>query len=123
MDRITYRTVSLQAVIALFSALALYFTFGEAEAKSAFFGGTAATANGLFLLRKLQHADKVVIAAPSRAQGMIYFSAVVRYVLVLLLFGVAFGVLDLKAVPALVVFAVAQLAYGWGLRKSYKDLL
>jgi len=46
-----------------------------------------------------------------------------RFILVLVLFGIAFGVLHLNAVPALATFAFSQLAYGWGLRRSYKDLL
>lgn len=118
-----YRVVSLQAVIAVFSAALLFFLLGKDAAKSAFFGGMAATANGLFFLRKIRQADKEAASAPMRAMALVYSSAVTRFILILVLFGLAFGVLHLQTVPALLVFALAQLAYGWGLRKSYKDLL
>jgi ATP synthase protein I len=123
MESIAYRVVSLQAVIAIFSAVLLYFLLGSEYAKAAFFGGIAASINGLFFLRKLKQAEAVASSMPSRALGMIYSSAVVRFFLILVLFGVGFGVFKLKVIPALVVFAIAQLVYGWGLRESYKDLL
>jgi small-conductance mechanosensitive channel len=123
MESIAYRVVSLQAVIAIFSAVLLYFLLGMGAAKAAFFGGMAASINGLFFLRKLKQAEAVVESMPSRALGFIYSSAVVRFFLVIVLFGVGFGIFKLQVIPALIVFAIAQLAYGWGLRESYKDLL
>lgn len=116
-----YRVVGTQAIIAIFSAALLYFLLGKDAAKSAFFGGIVATASGLILLRKIRQADKS--AAPMHAMSLVYSGAVTRFILVLMLFGLGFGVLHLQPVPALFVFALAQLAYGWGLRKSYKDIL
>lgn len=118
-----YRVVSVQAVIAVFSASLLFVLLGKEPAKSAFFGGMVATANGLFFLRRIRQADKFAATVPMRAMALVYSGAVTRFILVLALFGLAFGVLHLQTVPALFVFALAQLAYGWGLRKSYKDLL
>lgn len=117
-----YQVVSMQAVIAIVCAVMLFFLLGMEAAKSAFFGGMVATANGLFFLRKIRLADKLAATVPSRAIGIVYSSAVVRFILVLALFGLAYGALHLQVLPALVVFALAQLAYGWGLRKSYKGL-
>ena len=118
-----FRVVSIQAVIAVSSAVLFYFLLDLEAAKSAFFGGIVATANGLFFLRKIRLADKLAATVPARAMGLVYSSAVTRFILVLTMFGLAFGVLDLQALPALFVFAFAQLAYGWGLRTSYKDIL
>ena len=122
MDAV-YRVVSAQAIIAVSSAAILYFLLGKDAAKSAFYGGMVATANGLFFLRKIRQADKLATSVPLRAIALVYSSAITRFALVLIMFGVAFGVLHLQTLPALIVFALAQLAYGWGFRKSYKDIL
>lgn len=123
MEPIAYRTVSLQAAIALAGAALAYWGAGPEAAKSAFYGGIVATVNGLSLLRKVRLAEEMAKSSPRYALAILYSGAVTRFVLVLLLFGVAFGALHLRVVPALLVFAIAQLAYGWGLRESYKDLL
>ena len=120
---VAYRVVGAQAIIAVFSAILLFYLMGKEAAESAFFGGTVATANGLVLLRRVKLARKLSISAPERAIAVLYSSAIIRFVLVLALFGLAFGVLRLQVLPALIVFALAQLTYGWGLRKSYKELL
>ena len=112
----------MQVVIAFVGALLVFFLFGKEAAKSAFFGGIVAVANGLFFLRKIQAASKMAATLPTRAVGMVYSGVVVRFVLVLILFAVGFGVLHLLAPPALFIFALAQLAYGWVFRKSYKEL-
>lgn len=118
-----YRVVGMQAVIALFSAILLFYLMGREAAESAFYGGMVATANGLVLLRRVKLANQVVHTVPMRAMAVLYSSAIIRFILVLSLFGVAFGVLHLQVLPALIIFALAQLTYGWGLRKSYKELL
>lgn len=122
MDAV-HRVVGSQAIIAICGAVLLYFLLGKDAAKSAFFGGIVATANGLVFLKKIRQADKAAAVAPMRAISLVYSGAVTRFILVLMLFGLGFGVLHLQPVPALFVFALAQLAYGWGLRKSYKDIL
>ena len=113
----------MQAVIAVFSTILLFYLMGREAAESAFFGGMVATANGLVLLRRVRLAAQVVDAVPVRAMAVLYSSAIIRFILVLSLFGLAFGVLHLQVLPALIIFALAQLTYGWGLRKSYKELL
>jgi ATP synthase I chain len=115
--------VGTQAIIAIFSAGLLYYLLGKDAAKAAFFGGVVATANGLILLRKVSLANKAAATAPMRAMSLVYSGVVTRFILVLMLFGLGFGVLHLQPVPALFVFALAQLAYGWGFKKSYKDIL
>lgn len=120
---VAYRVVGMQAIIAVFGAILLFYLMGKEAAESAFFGGTVATANGLVLLRRVKLARKLSMAAPERAIAVLYSSAIIRFVLVLGLFGLGFGVLRLQVLPALIVFALAQLTYGWGLRKSYKELL
>lgn len=123
MDSIGYRVVSLQVGIAIAGAALTYVALGAAAAEAALFGGVVAFVNGFLLLQKVRQAANTVSQAPSRASGLIYRSAATRFILTLLLFGLGFGYLRLQVLPALGVFAVAQLAYGWGLRKSYKDLL
>ncbi|HUW51666.1 MAG TPA: ATP synthase subunit I [Sulfuricella sp.] len=118
-----HRVVGTQAIIAIFSAALLYYLLGKDAAKAAFFGGVVATANGLIFLRKIRQAEKAAITAPISAMSLVYSGIVTRFILVLMLFGLGFGALHLQPVPALFVFALAQLAYGWGLRKSYKDIL
>lgn len=123
MEDVAYRTVSLQVGIAL-TAGALTFWGGGIEAgKSAFYGGMVGTINGLALLRRVKAAERAALAEPARALGVLVSGVINRFILVLLLFGAGFGVLHLNAVPALITFAISQLAYGWGLRQSYKDLL
>lgn len=105
------------------SGALFYWFLGIESGKSAFYGGMVATINGLSLLRKVNAAEKAAESFPARALGILISGVINRFILVLVLFGIAFGVLHLKAVPALATFAFSQLAYGWGLRRSYKDLL
>lgn len=119
----TFRVVSLQIALAVIGALIAYATMGSEAGKSAFFGGMVAAVNGFFHAKKLRDAERIVSTAKERALLIIYGSAVARFILTLVLFGLAFGYLKLMVLPALVVFAIGQLAYGWGLRQSYKDLL
>lgn len=123
MEDIAYRTVSLQVGIALVGGALGFWADGVETGKSAFYGGMVGTINGLALLRKVKAAERVARAAPTQALGILITGVINRFILVLLLFGVGFGALRLNAVPALVTFAISQLAYGWGLRQSYKDLL
>lgn len=123
MDNNAYRTVSFQVGITLLAAALAYWFQGMDAAKSAFYGGMVATVNGLSLIRKVQAAEKAAEFQPQYALPILLSGAVNRFILVIVLFGLAFGVLHLMVVPSLAVFAMAQLAYGWGLRISYKDLL
>lgn len=123
MEDIAYRTVTLQVGMALISGALFYWVQDIEAGKSAFYGGMVATINGLSLLRKVRAAEKAVESYPARALGILISGVINRFVLVLVLFGLAFGALHLSVVPALATFAFSQLAYGWGLRKSYKDLL
>lgn len=123
MDRNAYRTVTMQVSITLLAAAIGYWLQGIETCKSAFYGGMVATVNGLSMLRKVRAANKAADYRPQYALAILLSGAVNRFILVLVLFGLAFGVLHLMVVPSLAVFAMAQLAYGWGLRESYKDLL
>lgn len=105
------------------SGALFYWFLGIGSGKSAFYGGMVATINGLSLLRRINSAEKAAEGFPARALGILISGVINRFILVLVLFGIAFGVLHLDAVPALATFAFSQLAYGWGLRRSYKDLL
>lgn len=123
MENVAYRTVTLQVGISLAGAALAYWSLGAWAGKSAFYGGIVGTINGLSLLRKLNQAERATESLPEQALAILLSGAINRFVTVLVLFGAAFGVLHLSAVPALATFAVSQLAYGWGLRESYKDLL
>jgi len=123
MEDIAYRTVTLQVGIALISGALFYWTRDIEAGKAAFYGGMVATINGLSLLRKVRAAEKASESYPAQALGILISGVINRFILVLVLFGLAFGVLHLSVVPALATFAFSQLAYGWGLRESYKDLL
>jgi len=121
MENAVYRTVTLQVSIALAGAALAYLGIGADAGKSAFYGGIVGTINGLSLLRKVKQAE--VEKLPERALAVLLSGAINRFLVVLVLFGVGFGFLHLNAVPALATFAASQLAYGWGLRESYRDLL
>jgi len=123
MDRNAYRTISMQVGITLLASALGYWLQGIEVCKSAFYGGMVAAVNGLSLLRRVRAAKQAAEYKPQYALAILLSGAVNRFVLVLVLFGLAFGVLHLMVVPSLAVFAMAQLAYGWGLRQSYKDLL
>jgi hypothetical protein len=123
MENAAYRTVTLQVGIALAGAALAYLGLGAEAGKSAFYGGIVGTINGLSLLRKVNKAEKAAETQPAQALAILLSGAINRFAVVLVLFGAAFGVLHLSAVPALATFAVSQLAYGWGLRQSYKDIV
>lgn len=123
MDSTAYRVVSLQVLVALILSALAYLAWGPDVAKSALFGGTVAYVNGFVSLWRTRQAERVAAYAPGRARALIYGGALIRFLITLILFGFAFGYWKLGVIPALAVFAVAQMAYGWGLKKSYKDLL
>ena len=123
MERATSRTVTLQVGIALIGGALVYWGLGIEAGKSAFFGGIVGTINGLSLLRKVKQAEKAAETLPEQALAVLLSGAIYRFIAVLVLFGIAFGILHLSAVPALATFAVSQLAYGWGLRESYRNIL
>lgn len=123
MEAHARRVTALQAIITLSLALIFYMAGGPSAAEAALYGGAVALANNLSHVRRATQAEKAVLAAPARAFALIYGGAIGRTILTLGLFALAFGFFRLHAAPALFVFAAAQLAYGWAMRASYKDLL
>lgn len=118
------RRVTILQVIMTLSLAVIFYVAGDAStAEAALYGGAVALANNLSHARRSMLAGKIVLAVPAKAFALIYGGAIGRTIMTLGLFALAFGLLKLHAAPALFVFAVAQLAYGWTMKANYKDLL
>ena len=70
------------------------------------------------LRRGVQRASLIAGQDPKTAMLTLYMGAVVRFVLVLILFGVGLAGLKLAPLPVIVGFGLTQLAYLVGMRRA-----
>ena len=106
----TRRIIALQAGIGVILAAGFYLGAGMREALSALCGGVI----GMLLV---YHLSRGVVRAAEAAQhsrglsmGILYVGAMVRFLLVLVLFAVALGWFKLAPLPTVIGFIAAQLA-------------
>jgi pheromone shutdown protein TraB len=110
------RLVGAQIIITLAGALVAYLVGGMAQAGAALFGGMVAVTIGLVTLQRLKRMEDAMRGAPGQVLAGVYGIAFMRIILALVLFGLGIRLLRLEILPAIAVFAAAQLAPGFGFR-------
>ncbi len=112
------RVTGLQIIIAALTAVVFGSVGGGWAAVSAFFGGIISLTVSLLLRRGVLKANEIAQEDPKRGMVVLYIGAVQRFVVVLALFGLSLGVLDMAPLATVVGFGCAQLAYAVVMKKS-----
>lgn len=105
------KVIGLQIGIAGLVATGFFLVQGEHEARSAFYGGLVSVIAAWMLSRGVIKAGESVRLNPRTGTWILYISAALRFVLVLVLFGVGLAVLKLEPLAMITGFIAAQLVY------------
>ena len=112
------KVAGLQIIIAALTAVVFAGIEGGWAAASAFFGGFIGLTVSLLLRRGVLKANEAAQEDPKRGMIVLYVGAVQRFVVVLAMFGLGLGLLDMAPLAVVVGFGCAQLAYAVVMRKS-----
>ena len=112
------KVAGLQIIIAALTAVVFGVIEGGWAAASAFFGGFIGLTVSLLLRRGVLKANEIAQEDPKRGMIVLYAGAVQRFVVVLALFGLALGWLDMTPLAVVIGFGCAQLAYAVVMKKS-----
>ena len=110
------KVITLQIIIAIVVALVTGLTVGRWFGISAFFGGFVSLSVSWLLRRGVLKANKIAKEDPKKGMIALYVGAVQRFVLVLALLGIGFGVFKLDPLAIIIGFGLAQVAYAVMLR-------
>lgn len=113
----TRKVMFYQAIIGLVTAPGFLFQ-GQWQALSALFGALVAIVMAFLLGRRMKRAGNAAVQSTRWAMTLVFIGVVQRFLLVLVLFGVGFGVLKLNPLAAVVGFGLAQLGYLIGARAT-----
>ncbi|MEO6697598.1 MAG: ATP synthase subunit I [Gammaproteobacteria bacterium] len=108
--------VMYQAAIAVGVALAFLVLQGGLQALSALYGGLITLIMTLLLRRRVTRLAE--IATQGNATGVAAVGVMLRFLWVLVLFGLGFAVLKLDPLASIVGFGLAQLGYVIAMRKA-----
>lgn len=112
------KVAGLQIIIAALTAVMFGVIEGGWSAVSAFAGGFISLTVSLLLRRGVLKANEIAQEDPKRGMIVLYAGAVQRFVVVLALFGLGLGLLDMAPLATVVGFCCAQLAYAVVMKKS-----
>lgn len=105
------RLLVFQALLVLVAVAVSFYLRETPGLIAAIYGGAVALLNTFMLTRRVKKAGKIAATNPQHGAYSLYFSAVQRFVFVLVALGVGLGAIKLQAEPLLATFGVAQLAY------------
>ena len=105
------RLLVIQAVLVLVAVAVSFYIREIPGLVAAIYGGAVALLNTFMLSRRVAQAGQIAETDPKRGTYSLYFSAVQRFVFVLIALGIGLGAIKLQAEPLLATFGVAQLAY------------
>ncbi len=108
--------VMYQAAIAVVVALTFLVLQGGLQALSALYGGLITLIMTLLLRRRVTRLAE--IATQGNATGVAAVGVMLRFLWVLVLFGLGFAVLKLDPLASIVGFGLAQLGYVIAMRKA-----
>ncbi len=111
MDIGIRRVYWAQLCVCLLVAAAFMVMQGRAAAWAALYGGLVTLVASLWLGRGIARAGHSARHADSRPQWILYVGAVQRFVVVLALLAVGFGVLKLDPLALIAGFAATQLGF------------
>ncbi len=116
--RQTRSIIAAQIVIGALVAAGFGMAHGMAGAQAALYGAFVSVFVATLLRRGINRASQIAGQDPKTAMLTLYVGAVVRFVLVLILFGVGLAGLKLLPLPVIVGFGLAQCAYLIGMRRA-----
>ncbi len=105
------KIILLQLSIGLVIAAGFFLKEGSWSAISAFYGALVSVASTTMLSRGINRAGRAAEKSAQTSQAILYMGAVVRFVLVLALFGIGLGVLELAALAVIIGFVITQLVF------------
>ncbi len=120
MDSGIRRVFVTQIVLCLLAGGVFALAQGAPAAVAALYGGGVTLVGSLWLGRGVARAGASAHSAGTRSQWILYAGALQRFVVVLVLLAVGFGVLKLSPMALLGGFAAAQLGFllGAGLARA-----
>ena len=118
VTRQTRSIIGAQFVVGVLVAAGFAAAKGMWDAQSALYGAFISVFAAVMLRRGVQRASLIAGQDPKTAMLTLYMGAVVRFVLVLILFGVGLAGLKLSPLPVIVGFGLTQLAYLVGMRRA-----
>lgn len=118
MTHQTRRIIGAQVVVGALVAAGFGVAGGAGGAQAALYGAFISVFAAVMLRRGVQRASQIAGQDPKTAMLTLYMGAVVRFVLVLILFGVGLAGLKLSPLPVIAGFGLTQLAYLVGMRRA-----
>lgn len=109
-DGSLYPLLCIQACLVV-GVAGIFLLKGQHAATSALYGGGVALASSTLLGRSLRLASEAGQLSAKQGASMLYFGAVLRFLLVLALLAVGMGLFGLLPLPLIVGFAGAQVAF------------
>ncbi len=103
-----------QSVLGLVTAVIVFAFWGGITAVAALFGAAVAVLNSFTLSVSVQRASAQAASEPGKAARCLFLGFIERLILVVVMLALAMGWLQLKPLPLIAGFAVAQFAYGLG---------
>ena len=107
-------------VAALFLGQGLSAGEGVWGALSAAYGGLSSVALALISVGGFKRANKFALSDPKMGMTVLYISAVIRFVAVLVLLGIGLGVFKFAPLAVIIGFVLAQASYLMGARDGTK---
>ncbi len=107
----TRRLVSAQIVTGLVVSAGYYMLRGPWEALSAAYGGALSITLALLLSLSIVLAGQAAARDPGQGQMIVYGGAALRFVLVLVLFGIGLALIGLAPIAMVAGFAAVQLVF------------
>lgn len=112
----TRSIIGTQIVVGALVAMGFAVINGVVGAQAALYGAFISVFAAAMLRRGVRRASQIAAQDPKTAMLTLYMGAVVRFVLVLILFGAGLAGLKLSPLPVIVGFGLTQLAYLAGMR-------
>lgn len=107
----TRRIVGFQILAAVVIGIGFFLGVGEAEGRSAFYGGLVAVVLTVMLSRGVKRAEATAAQDLKRSMIILYMGAAQRFLIALAAFALGLAVLKLEPLAVFVGFAAAQFSY------------
>ena len=105
------RVLGIQGLLRVLVGGVFWLSGGMAQGQAALYGGGCALVSTWLLARRVRLAIDMARVSPGSETGVLLLGAIQRFALVLGLFVLGMGWIDLSPVPLVVGFAVAQAAF------------
>jgi ATP synthase protein I len=110
-DTQVHRVLAIQSILIAATAGVFLVVKGYTEAQAAMYGGAIALLSAWMLARRMRTAELASQTGPQMGMQSLMIGAVLRFVVVLGLFALGMGWLELSPLPLIIGFAVAQIAF------------